>query len=428
MEGLGENPRAMLPSRTKTALLLLIGGGILLALTTGMLFPLEAVLVERWRQELQTIPDDEIRVRIEQIAAVGNRGVPVLVEALHSDRQAVADTAFELLQKYLDEQELLSAENSSPNIAALATILARQCERRGAFAADSNLKLVTRLLLWPTLRRGIDNEQLVADCETVIRTFAVDSIPTTERASARVVAAQYREFSAQTIITEDVLDLPGGGVMTELAEIPELPRAENDSVDNDMASRHSLEPQPFFPATTSNILGRTAQNWKDLPSQPPSSSASTVPTPRSDFVLPPPAPTPPVRQQVTDLQLLTARSDLEVMQQLAIGSPHVAQKAIEELTRRGFRPRDLRLAERLVNADPDVRLELVNSLPQLSGIDSRPWLIWLSSDPDSLVRRAAVSIIATGDDQALFDHLRQVEQTETDEEVLRLIRRALARR
>jgi HEAT repeat protein len=116
------------------------------------------------------------------------------------------------------------------------------------------------------------------------------------------------------------------------------------------------------------------------------------------------------------------------MQQLAIGSPHVAQKAIEELTRRGFRPRDLRLAERLVNADPDVRLELVNSLPQLSGIDSRPWLIWLSSDPDSLVRRAAVSIIATGDDQALFDHLRQVEQTETDEEVLRLIRRALARR
>ena len=113
------------------------------------------------------------------------------------------------------------------------------------------------------------------------------------------------------------------------------------------------------------------------------------------------------------------------MQQLATGTPHAAQRAVEELGRRGFRPRDLRLAERLVHPDPAIRLELASSLPQLAGIDSRPWLIWLSSDPDARVRRSAISIIATGDDPALFDHLRQVEQLETDEEVLRLIRRVL---
>ncbi|MBP89218.1 MAG: hypothetical protein CMJ64_21295 [Planctomycetaceae bacterium] len=340
----------------------------------------------------------------------------------------MAEVAFELLQTYLDEQELVSADESSPRIAAMASVLGQHSERRGPFAADSSIKLATRLLLWPTARRGTDNEQLVADCETVIRTLAVDKTATAEQGGSSVVTIQYREFKTPPIVSADALDLPGGGLMTELAEIPALPRAEYNLLDNDFGPLNTVEPQPFYPVATRNILGMPAETSDTLPSQQSLGNAMPLPRPPAGLDLLRDEPTPPKRQQAAPPQQLAERSDLEVMQQLAVGTPHAVQAALTELTRRGFRPRDLSLAERLVNPDPSVRLELANTLPQLSRIDSRPWLIWLSSDPDPLVRRSAVSIIATGDDPALFDHLRQVEQIETDDEVLRLIRRVLALR
>ena len=271
-------------------LLLLAAGGVLLAVAAGLIFPPRAILIKRWQRELKSTPSEQVRVRLEQIAAVGDRGVPVLVEALHSDRRDIAETAFELLQRYLDEQELVSAADSSPNVAAMASALGQQSKRRGAFAASPSIKLATRLLLWPTVRRGIDNEQLVADCETVIRAFAVETNTTNELPRPTVVATEYRQLSAPAIASADMLDLPGGGVMPELAEIPDLPRAQRDLPDSTLpdsdllgsdllgsdllgsdlldsarADGSLVEPQPFYPRAVRDVLEMPAEIRPDPP-------------------------------------------------------------------------------------------------------------------------------------------------------------------
>jgi len=76
----------------------------------------------------------------------------------------------------------------------------------------------------------------------------------------------------------------------------------------------------------------------------------------------------------------------------------------------------------LIDPDANVRLQLIQSLPQMSGIDSRPWMLWLSRDQDPQVRKAAVAVIATSADPALLQRVRELEREETDDEVLRVVR------
>ena len=118
-------------------------------------------------------------------------------------------------------------------------------------------------------------------------------------------------------------------------------------------------------------------------------------------------------------------ADLDLMRMLAGDDESLAREAVDELYRREFQTKHLRLARLLVDPEPKVRLALVRSLPQMSGIDSRPWLLWLSHDPEPEVRKAAVAVIATSSDSALLQRVRELEREETDDEVLRVVRQIL---
>jgi len=123
---------------------------------------------------------------------------------------------------------------------------------------------------------------------------------------------------------------------------------------------------------------------------------------------------------------LQQQETIEVMRWLLDEDAAADARAV--LTQRGFSELQLRVARRIVDPNPAARLELAQALPNLAGIDPRPWLLWLSRDADPSVRRAVVGILATSPDPALHNRLRELVVEETDASVLSLVKRALDQR
>jgi hypothetical protein len=130
---------------------------------------------------------------------------------------------------------------------------------------------------------------------------------------------------------------------------------------------------------------------------------------------------PPGRQMGGTLShragALADQDELTVMRRLHSRDPQSVQLAREELTRRGFDDRHLRMAEDLTSPDPQVRLRFAQALPRIRDVDIRPWLKTLAEDEDPNVRLAAVAIIATSGLPESLTWLRQLDLRETDPRV-----------
>ncbi len=374
-------------------------------------------LLRQWGSELTDLPDDQVPLRLEQIAALESRGIPTLVEALHSDREIVADGALLHLERQLGQWELLSTADSTPEVARLAAELAGRSAQPGPYSARGNRLLATRILLWPVHRERANGEQLVADCETVLRAAlprkpiegADDSQPNRHSETARSELPRVEVSSA----------LPGGNLPVQLVSAPALAPREAT-----ITSPTASEPQPFVSPEPPRLLDEHVTN-QHLESNSPSYGEPTPADPRDRLQLrrqlPPPTTTVPsrARESLHDL------SDLQVMRLLADEDPGVARDAVNELYRRGFQTPHIQIAKAMMDPDIGVRLRLVDGLPQQAGIDARPWLLWLSRDPAPAVRQAAIAVIATSREPALLDRLREMAREETDDQVLRVVRQVL---
>jgi HEAT repeats len=112
-----------------------------------------------------------------------------------------------------------------------------------------------------------------------------------------------------------------------------------------------------------------------------------------------------------------ARLELrDVMHLLSASDPTLAAAAQEELQRRGIVGPLVDLARFAGDADPAVRRAFVESLPTLSGVDARPWLLELSYDDDPRVRAAAVTLMATSGDLELLKRVKQVALEDPDDQ------------
>jgi hypothetical protein len=415
-------------TESRTSRLLAMGGVAILGLALGCGFwwwrPFDAYLLHQWVGELSAISDDEVPDRMEQIAALGDRSFPTLVAALHSERQVVAENAARVLQREIGKLELRSTDESSPIVARVATTLADRGNSPGPYSGPGSMGLATRILLWPIDRQVIDGERLVADCELIIRAA---------RQSAREPVPEHfdDEGDRQDRLVSEANGggpaefLPrvaGGGLPVQLMEAPSPPPREVRVIDESHVVAIA-EPNYFDPVHTPNVFD--ARRSMSMPDE--ETVQATEKPPASN-----PRQSPGVRRVVPSIQRETAvrpdlqsMPDLDVMQKLSGDDERLAREAVDELYRRGFQTKHFRLAERLVDPDAGVRLQLVQDLPQISGIDSRPWLLWLSRDRNPAVRKAAVSVIATSSDATLQKRVRELEREEMDEDVLQAVRQIL---
>lgn len=385
--------------RTRRWLVPVLGVG---CLTAGLLATLaiftphpQQLLAQQRQSELAAAPDDEVLPRLREIAELGDAGIAVLVQSLGSGREVVARGAQRVLREEVDRWQLLPPDVSSPLVAGLARSLAQHTGDLPRSARGVPADLATQILLWPLDDHLVQTEQVIADCETVLRASAgAGSSP--RLAGAAEFAAS--EKSSLAAVHSPLDDLPA-----EVAEAPPLPVRDSSA-----------------PRDETSMQGRAREANLDRPPHPlPLSGGRLIP-----------AGTPSIgaANQAAEISLgarsadlIAGIGDLEhvvVMSYLHARDPQVAHAAQAELTQRGFTTEQIDVARRMTDPDVDTRRELARALPRIAGINARPWLFWLSRDADPDVRIEALTILATVQDPAVRKQVLELLEGESDPRVV----------
>jgi hypothetical protein len=334
-------------------------------------------LARRWQAELAVLPPEELAVRMRQLADLGDAGLPVLAESLCGEREETADAAYSALEIELVRWRALSPTEASRRAAILARELARHAESAGGEQRRAAAEIASRLLTWPLDPRVADRAELLADCEKVFRA-AVQSAP--------------RESHTELARNSKPADLPDGAGAARIAPPDDVSAAAS--------------PAEVQVATMPMRIG------DDEPEVEAASPAAVTSAPRSNKLTAPAPFTSSSAKPLAPLRTISEQDDLSLMRRLHTADEAAAER---ELMRRGYTAIRLKVARQLTNPDPQVRRELAELLPQMSGLDARPWLLWLSEDADPGVRRAAAAILATSTDPKLLARLRALKAAEREE-------------
>ncbi len=367
--------------------------------------PTKRLLAKRFQAELQAAPADQVDARLAQLAALDEAGLPALVAALNSRRDEIARGAHQTLVAQLDRWQRLPPEMSSRQVALLARLLAEQQAGFAAPARQAAGQLVERIVLWPIDRSEIDGPQLVADCETVL--LAAAPLPPRDAPAFEPAAtASDAEPPGDAASRDDPRPRWGDAAQTRAW-------APRSSPADPPAAPPATPPPVVSDGPAVNLSAASDSSALPPPPDPPTGPPAVERLPARD----------PVAQAAPQALDLPSLETVDVIPLLATDATQSA--AADELARRGFTTLHIELAKQLVDPDPQVRKQLAVTLPRIAGIDARPWLVWLSRDEDSRVRKAAVAVMATSSDATLQARLREIEREEPDPEVLRVVRQGL---
>ena len=139
----------------------------LLASVVGLRGQYARFLAEHYRARLATVPGEHAEALLDQVARLGQPGIPVLVEAFASDRDPVAAAGRQALLDEVARWESLRARHSSPLLATLAEALADRADRLPPDAQIDAANLATQILLWPLDESRVDRGRVIAWCEKV---------------------------------------------------------------------------------------------------------------------------------------------------------------------------------------------------------------------------------------------------------------------
>jgi hypothetical protein len=401
--------------RRLAALLITLTAAIGLVVTLAAFF--NPLLAAYWRWQLAGAADNQCEAVLEQLGKLGEAGVPAMVEALGSTRQSVARPAGRLLWREVHNWAREPAQASSAKLAALAGQLARQVSSFDpgvrAVAAD----LATEILRQPLDGRVIDRSAVLADCDRILRATAADR---------RLLAADLQ-----------------GGHSAGAGGSPALAPGER--------AKSSAGPSEPFPseAALPDDAFLAEQNPYRGSAGPASSAGTTSPASgglaaaKSNAKILARGPSPAEASSAADT-LLTARpttgddadrarrrwtamDTIDLMRGLQAVEPATAAEARAELIRRGFSEVHLDLARRLFDPDPEVRKQLVRTLPELRSIDAMPWLLRLTRDDEAEVRLAALTLLATTGDPTMLSRVQEIARQDHDPAVQRTIERLAGR-
>ena len=154
--------------RTLRLTLGITAGLVVLAVAGWSQYP--RFLAAHWGNRLQTVPDERAAVLVEGVARLGEPGIPVLVDALGSERESVAAAGKRVVHKELERWGTLRAREYSPKLAILAKALADRVARFGPTAREDAANLASQILrLWALDDEVVDPAEVIASCEKVLR-------------------------------------------------------------------------------------------------------------------------------------------------------------------------------------------------------------------------------------------------------------------
>lgn len=419
----------------KAPLIILAMTAGLLALVVGLRAVYPRLAAEHLRRRLETVPDDRAAVLLDQVAELGEAGIPVLVEALGSQRESVARAGKKTLCRLLHRWQIHGGRDNSRKQAVLAESLATRAGGFGHSARGDAADLATQILLWLPDPEQVDRSRVIASCQKVFRLTSGDSgRPAKARrtgqglsAAERVDQARRRPRGSDGLMqpSGSVADgghLPGGGLPISTAAPLQQPSREGEIPR--MADTRAIPPQrPAGPpaAEPPNPLRQPGRLW-NLPEDVRSIPDSRAPTdPRRG-----PQPAPIRRLSLDEPAEALPRSvggdpaeveTVDLMRRLRAEDRATVRRAEAELTRRGFQPVHLELARWLFDPDPRAREQLARLLPRLQSVDAIPWLLWLARDANAEVRLVAITLLATTGDPGILQQVEQLARQDPDPRV-----------
>lgn len=436
----GTPPRAVKSRRRKlffaaSLALLTAGGG-----TYGYFDAWPKYMCRQWEVRALAAADAEAEAAVERVAGCGSPGTIALTRLLACERPAVAKAARDRLaaicrnirdtaasDRPLEPAEVASLEALAAGMDELVETYRREVPPEVAdFSWDvlemtGRMKLVERV---PMLVRG----RLATASDTLLQR------PTRPR-SENVTVAQPKTPAPQPPIdaaTQQRLD--ARKALASLYNLPTTPAATAETAPAGLPTAMPAAPlaasepkqptsgglssgiasSPLAPRTspetqsTANAAARinpirdeaAASNIRQVSTAPP---RLDVDTPANSSA----APNAALQRHLTTRSAWALLGDLQ-----SPGTPQ-ASAAAAELHRRGFSLREIEIGKHLTSPDAAERMKYTEQLPS-SGIAVKPWLLYLSSDPDAEVRRAAVAIMATSNDPELKAKLRELAITDAD--------------
>jgi hypothetical protein len=409
---------------------------VIAALMTAGLITLAVVLrgvsarfvTQYWLDQLDTVPDDRAPALLEQIVALDEVGVPILVAALGSPREAVSRAAADVLTEQLHRWQNQPSQANLRKQTALAVALSEQVSAFGPIARHEAGQLAARVLLVLPQEQAVDRNRLIAACEKVLQIAAAGQREQPLLDKPATVAAAVRprdrvERRHDLLPPEDSIptlaQLPGGGLPVAGLEGD---GARVSPEGTGFAARGDARPLPvpvpprvLHPLADSRPLETRQGPMKRLVLGDKSATEAAD-------VLPPtvvraaPHGTAGV-QRASDL---IGADTVELMRQLQATDESAVAAARAELIRRKFTPAHLEAARRLFHADPEVRKGLARTLPETPGLDAVPWLLCLSRDPEADVRLLAVTLLATTADPAVLEQVETIARNDSDPRVQQL--------
>lgn len=390
---------------------LLLGAGLagVLLLAYG---PAARYLAQYWQRQLDTARDEEIPLRLQQIASLGNAGLPCLVVGLGASREAIARAAKQTLWDELERWKSLDRSEYQPKLQLLAQTLAAQVSGFGPTARCDAAELAVRILReFPAVARG----NILTACETVLRQTASDRrlladrepgerlghAPASATTDSPLILAATPAWTRPADPLGPLAVSAGGNLPVELSPGPGDTKG------------YALVREGVGSSTTTAVahpesLPAVAQA---APLVPPAAEASH---PIAAAAWPRPESRPAKAEANKPVALPNRLAELDtvsLMRQLQVGNVREVQT---ELRQRGFNDVQLELARQLFDSDPQVRRELAQRLPSLQSIDAVPWLLQLCHDEDVEVRSLAVSLIATTGDPKLRAEAERLARLDAD--------------
>jgi hypothetical protein len=387
--------------------------------------------------ELDDATPAAVALHLTQLKTLQADALPALVDALGSDRIDVSRGARHLIDLEFNRWQQLPPTVGSQHVEHLARLLGTHTSGYNASSREHARQLALQILQWPIDREVVDRTHLIATCEIVLRAAGQVVPPVLVKESPN---RRTQEVSATGI---------------ETSEQWRARRNQEDAslrVNNDLPLGPGLYPDSPIPPPTQPTLGGllppvaedqshssglpeageapwSAQEPTQIPHDPsPHTTSQPLDARLEPRLLSPPSPEPPHTAPIAipSVGELQKAETIAVMRWLLVDE--AATMARITLSERGFSKIQIQIARQIVDPDPAVRAELAKTLPNIARNDPRPWLLWLSRDIDPNVRRATVAILATSTDRDLQNRLRELELEETDEGVLRVVRRALEQR
>jgi hypothetical protein len=351
--------------------------------------------VEIWENRLLTATPEELPEVLRRIAALGDRGIVVLVVSLGSSDPRIAGAAKQVLLSEVDDWEMLPAKKAAGHLSVLADALAEHMDDYDVPARRVAGDLALRILLWPLDDVAMDRTHLIAACDAILRDSTREPIAKSRLAAAGDVASggagRDKQLAAHL---EQPRSSNAIAALSDEMQFPPLP-PEKDPVQVAMSARQA-EPAKLAVPAEAQPIASTAP-----PQDVSAASASRTIS-------------------------LEHETPIAVFSLLHSSDPLVTQAAMNELKRRRFSARDIDVGRHLTNPDATQRRRWAEALPGLAGIDAKPWLMWLSHDENPEVRLTVITLMATTSDPQMLKRVAQVAHADSDSRVQKQASRILA--